>query len=319
MSMRTTTGRPPPAGLRMTRCSTTFGLDGSTPWWCGIWIACIMGAVARTEVERKSVRQKRAARQRAEAGMWWGPRPFGYTDAGALLEREAAAVREAYSAILANASLYSVARRWNADGLRTTHNNTWSGRSVKQPLLRPRYAGYRFYGEEILGKSDWPATVSEEVWHAVHDILTNPNRPVSFMGRKHLLSGIARCGKCGAAIGVSAKAGRPVYVCKRCFGVSRVQAAVDNWALWRVANALTQPDAWRALMTSDSDDAARLRDQETVLRSRLGQLATQFADGVLTPSQIRTATERVRGRSADVQSQLYGPNRPLLRRGVGRR
>lgn len=86
----------------------------------GRLFARIKGAVARAEVERKSVRQKRAARQRAEAGIWWGPRPFGYSDGGTLVDIEAAAVREAYSAILANASLYSIAARWNNAGMKTT-------------------------------------------------------------------------------------------------------------------------------------------------------------------------------------------------------
>src|SRR4051812_11732029 len=59
----------------------------------GRLFARIKGAVARAEIERKSARQKRAARQRAEAGIWYVPRPFGYTEAGdALVETEAAAV-----------------------------------------------------------------------------------------------------------------------------------------------------------------------------------------------------------------------------------
>jgi DNA invertase Pin-like site-specific DNA recombinase len=87
----------------------------------GRLFARIKGAVARAEVERKSVRQKRAARQRAERGIWWGPRPFGYTpDASALVETEAAAVREAFAAILGNASLHSIATRWNAAGIKTS-------------------------------------------------------------------------------------------------------------------------------------------------------------------------------------------------------
>ena len=275
----------------------------------GRLFARIKGAVSRAEVERKSVRQKRAARQRAEAGVWWGPRPFGYTADGAtLVESEAAALREAYSAVLGNASLYSIAHRWNAAGVTTSQGNPWTGRSVKQVLLRPRNAGYLFLGEDILGTADWPAVVSAEVWHAVRDILTNPNRPVPFMGRRYLLSGIARCGKCGSALRVSMKSKQVVYVCKECYGISRVQAAVDNWVIWRVANALTQPDAWQALTDSASEEGAALRDEETVLRSRLDEIATQFADGVLTPSQLRTATERARHRLAEVESQLYGPD-----------
>jgi hypothetical protein len=83
---------------------------------------------------------------------------------------------------------------------------------------------------------------------------------------------------------------------------------VDNWVIWRVANALTQPDAWRALINSTPEDAAELRQQEADLRSRLDVLAADFADGVLTPSQLRTATTRIKRHLADVESQLYGPH-----------
>jgi DNA invertase Pin-like site-specific DNA recombinase len=276
----------------------------------GRLFARIKGAVARAEIERKSARQKRAARQRAEAGIWYGPRPFGYTEAGALVETEAAAVRGAYSAILANASLYSIAAHWNSAGIKTTRGNTWTGRSVKQMMMRPRYGGFRFYRDEILGKADWPAIVPEELWRAVHGILTDPSRRIRWVGRKHLLTGIARCGKCGATVGTGAKAraGRVVYTCKHCHGISRSQAEVDNWVVWRVASALAQPDAWRALMSSDSESAAELRGQEAALRSRLDLLAADFADGVLTSSQLRTATTRIKRRLADVESQLYGPD-----------
>ena len=231
----------------------------------GRLFARIKAAVARAEIERKSARQKRAARQRAEAGIWWiGPRPFGYTESGGLVAAEAAALREAYSAILANASLYSIAARWNSVGIKTAKGNRWTGRSVKQTMLRPRHAGLRFYRDEILGKADWPAIVPEEMWRAAHDLLTDPSRRIRWSGRKRLLTGIARCGKCGAAVGTGAKAraGRVVYTCKHCHGISRLQAEVDNWVSWRVANALAQPDAWRALMSTDSEHAAEWREQE---------------------------------------------------------
>jgi hypothetical protein len=87
-----------------------------------------------------------------------------------------------------------------------------------------------------------------------------------------------------------------------------LQAEVDNWVVWRVANALAQPDALRALMSSTSEGAAELRQQEAELRSRLDVLAADFADGVLTPSQLRTATTRIKRHLAEVESQLFGPS-----------
>jgi DNA invertase Pin-like site-specific DNA recombinase len=277
----------------------------------GRLFARIKGAVARAEIERKSVRQKRAARQRAEAGIWWGPRPFGYSESGSeLVATEAAALREAYAAILANGSLYSIAARWNNTGITTSKGNRWTGRAVKRMMTRPRYGGFLFHGDEILGTAPWPAVVSAEVWHAVHDILTEPARRIRWVNRKHLLTGIARCGKCGHTVGTGAKArvGSIVYTCKHCHGVSRLAAEVDNWVVWRVANALAQPDAWRALMRGNPAASADLREQESALRARLDVLAAEFADGVLTRSQLHTATIRIKRQLARIEPQLYGPD-----------
>jgi hypothetical protein len=63
-----------------------------------------------------------------------------------------------------------------------------------------------------------------------------------------------------------------------------------------------------AFSTDVRISAAPVRAEESALRSRLDELALQFADGVLTSSQLRTATTRVRARLADVEEQLYGPD-----------
>jgi DNA invertase Pin-like site-specific DNA recombinase len=80
----------------------------------GRFMARIMGAVARKEVERKKVRQQRQSLQRAQSGKGWGPRAFGYNGNHAnpdLVPEEADAVRQAYHDLLAGDSVYSVAVR----------------------------------------------------------------------------------------------------------------------------------------------------------------------------------------------------------------
>ena len=84
----------------------TVGGDADLCTDNGRLFARIKGAVARSEVERKSARQKRANKQRAEAGRpSRSTVPFGYRkgDDGALVlePAEAMMVRDAYSAILA--------------------------------------------------------------------------------------------------------------------------------------------------------------------------------------------------------------------------
>ena len=60
----------------------------------GRMYARIKAAVARGEIERKSMRQSRAQQQRAEQGRWYsgGVRPIGYTSTGEIIPSEAAAV-----------------------------------------------------------------------------------------------------------------------------------------------------------------------------------------------------------------------------------
>jgi Recombinase/Resolvase, N terminal domain len=260
----------------------------------GRLFARIKEAVARAEIERKSARQKRAARQAAEAGKSWGNRAFGYRKTGELVEAEAIAVEEAYGSVLLGASLSAIATRWNQAGLRTSFGNSWTSTSVKCVMVNPRYMGQRAYLGTIVAPAEWPAVVSEEEWRAVQDVLARRSREPYPIERKYVLTGLARCGNCGGKVSSSWNCKRAVYVCKHCFRVSRAQKEVDNWIVSCVKKALTQRDAWQALIRSDCDNPSELRDQEIQLRSRLDWLATEFADGMLTTSQLITATQRIK-------------------------
>jgi hypothetical protein len=61
-----------------------------------------------------------------------------------------------------------------------------------------------------------------------------------------------------------------------------------------------------------------LRSEATALRARLDQLATDFADGDLTSSQLRTATSKLRSRIATIEARMADAGRvdvfgPLVR------
>ena len=46
-------------------------------------------------------------------------------------------------------------------------------------------------------------------------------------------------------------------------------------------------------MRPERDDVGDLHEQARTLRARLDGMATEFADGDLTPSQLKTATKRI--------------------------
>ena len=152
--------------------------------------------------------------------------------------------------------------------------------------------------------------MTEDVWRSAVAVLRDPSRQPGKSARKHLLTGLAQCGNCAAPIGsgVKHRADGVVYVCKKCFKVSRAQPLVDQWVIEHVVQRVSQPDAERILIREDRPDVGKLRDEAAALRSRLDMLATEFADGDLTASQLRTATERIKTRLSGVESQMFDAN-----------
>jgi DNA invertase Pin-like site-specific DNA recombinase len=202
-------------GLLLATISGEFDL--STP--NGRANARMRGVWARMEMEQKSWRQKSAGKQRAEMGQaWWASRPFGF-DADRdefgnwwtakkklgqyntirLHATEAALVKDAYTAVLKGIALHTIAADWNKAGIKTPKGNIWRGAQVRQLLLAERNAGLRQVpgDETIYIAGTWPAIVSEDVWRGVCAKLADPaRRHTPSRARKHLMSGLAICGKC---------------------------------------------------------------------------------------------------------------------------
>lgn len=275
--------------------------------------ARIMGSVARHEVEQKGARTKRAQLQAAQQGRWGGGgRPFGYRDDGVTIEpAEAREVKRACDAVLSGVSLGWIARDWAARGVTSTRGNAWSYTSVRQVLKRARNAGLVEYNGEVVGPAAWRPIVTEETWRAVRSLLDDPSRLTSKSNaRRWLLSGIAVCGMCGSAVKIGhvnsnrAKGTtRAVYRCSSGRHVARAAADVDELVSGLVVARLSRPDGVDLLIDRDRPDSDELREEAQSVRSRLDSLALDFADGSLTPSQLRAATGRLRARLAEVEGQ----------------
>lgn len=298
----------------------TVGGDADLSTDNGRLFARIKGAVGAAEGERKAARQRAAAKQRAAAGKAWGPRAFGYTEGNAeLVEIEADAVRAAYSEVLGGASLGSIATAWNAAGIATTKGNTWRSAQVRQMLISARYAGLRSYNGEIVGPAEWQAIVTEDVWRSVQRILADPaRRRGPTRGRKHMLTGLAVCGHCGALMGsgIASSTGAAVYRCKSCLKVSRAVAAVDEYVTAIVVERLSRPDAVELTIDHKLDDLDELRDTAAVLRTRLDDLAGAFAEGEINRSQLGTATAKINAQLSDVEGRMTDGHRAAVFSGV---
>ncbi len=318
------------AGVRLATVSGDVDLSTDA----GRLVARILASVARGEVERKSARQRAAQAQAAKQGRRvGGRRAFGFEPNGVTVRpAEAAAVRAGYDAILSGVSLAGVARDGNARGLtpgqlrRDGRPSTWRHDNVRACLLNPRNAGIRAYKGEEIGPAVWPGLVSEETFRAVADIVLHPDRKHGPSGAQALLTSIALCGVCGAGIhGGRTRDRQRIYRCGASNGhFGRKAEPVDELVAAVVIERLARPDAHELLRGPATLDTAALRQEAQAARARLDRLAVEFADGILTGSQLRTATERLRSRIADLERQLGDAGRtdvlgPMLAGGNVRR
>lgn len=295
----------------------------------GQTVARILGAISKGEMLRKSARQRAAAKQRAEHGRaWWPSRPFGfaYTNDRPVLDAdgnptlnpdEAALISAAYRDVLAGSSLHSIAAAWNAAGITTPKGNVWRGAQVRQLLLNPRNAALREYHNTIVGDAAWPAIVHRDVWEGVCAILADPSRRAGkSRARKHLLTGIARCGKCSQPVGSGMARTRPTYTCKHCHGIVRDAASVDTLVIVRVVERLSRPDAADLLVTVPPAEADELRQRAKALTDKIAAALPLWKAGVLTDMELADTRADLGAKLAAVNAKLTDTHRAEIFAGV---
>jgi DNA invertase Pin-like site-specific DNA recombinase len=288
-------------------------VDLATPQ--GRWFAGMMANNARYEVEQKGQRQRAAAEQMAARGLPKWRHAFGYTDDYQLHPVEAALVRKAYESILGGASVSGLAREFNERGCYGRNGKPWTATTMSLFLRAPRNAGLRAHNDVIVTDDDgnpvkgtWPPLVDEATWRQTQAVLNEPSRkPGPKSVRRHYLSGVLCCGKCadgGSIAGFQATDGRAGYRCWKCRGVSISRPDTDELIVRLVCGRLAQPDSKDLLVDHDAPDLDALSAEANVIRGRMDELATAFADGELTASQIRTATQRLRDKLDAVEAKM---------------
>lgn len=267
----------------------------------GRLFARIKLAVARAEVDRKSARQRSAAKQRSELGKPpLGVRLTGYTPRGDLVPEEAKVVATIFERFLETRNLRQVARSLTEDGIETRRGRPWHASTVQTILRNPRYAGRAIYqGQQTGERGAWVPIVTDDDFEAVQAILDHPER-ISNVGtteRKHLGSGLYLCAVCKQPVS-SWSGGR--YRCRAGGHVNRAQLPVDRYVLVTVAKRLGAPDM-AGLLTPTPASAAPIAEQVAVLRARLARNDADYDDGLIDGQRYRAA--RVKGESALAEAQ----------------
>jgi site-specific DNA recombinase len=166
---------------------------------------------ARDTDSRLSDRVRAAMRKKAVRGEVLGRPPYGYKVGNRrrleLIPEEAVVVRYIFRLYLNEGmGIRLIARRLNAEDLKTRRGGNWSMVSIRDILRNRAYLGtYLRFGVRVPGSH--PPLVSADDFRLVQDRLNA--RRTSYAPRvasQFLLSGVAYCGHCGnKLIGVSRK------------------------------------------------------------------------------------------------------------------
>jgi len=267
-------------------------------------------AVARSEVERKSARQIRAQRQRAELGKpASGVRPMGYAIDGEIVEAEAAVVRDVFTRFLAGQSIKGIARGLETAGAATRLGGRWTPSTLTSMLRNGRYAGRSVYKGVDVGRGTWTPIVSDSEFAAVQARLDDPRRKTRRFGtaRKYLGAGLYRCGACGQAVGSLASnrlangEARFNYVCRdSCF--HRSGRPVDDYVLRQVRAVLAREDL-RDLLVRPADQAqmAQLTARRNDLQARISRKNADYDADLIDGTRHRSAVDQ-----AEAELDLVG-------------
>jgi site-specific DNA recombinase len=207
---------------------------------------------------------------------------------------EAKVVREIASRLLAGESLRSVTGWLNSTELRPTGKGTsWSGPTVKQMVLRASIAGLRTHKGEIVGPTAHPAILDKDVWQSVVALLSNPARRRSHSSaRTHLLSGLARCGKCQAGLRSTQVKGHRRYWCAECMGLAIAQEPLDLFITTAVLERI------RTVKKPKRAGDPQFGTKILALRARLDEIAERAVD----PSAPLALLEKM---AAKVTAELH--------------
>jgi len=291
-------------------------LDLSTP--AGRMLAGMLGHAQRYEIEQKSARQVAANVQARNAGrMPWTRRPYGYDLQDGeitVVPAEADELRAAAQLALDGASLASIARDLNARGVTTTLGGPWSVNALKRLLVNPRHAGLVTYRGDLTGEGAWEPIFDRVTHEQLLATLADPARRTAADTRtKHLLSGLAICGRCGGPLYASPYQGKAKYQGKanryliyRCRTphLGRRADYVDEVVVETVLARLSQPDVVSALAPDVDADTVQLAGEVARVRERLDGLGDLYAEGALTAVGLRDASAKLKARLGDLQQRM---------------
>jgi DNA invertase Pin-like site-specific DNA recombinase len=177
--------------------SATEPIDTSTD--LGVALVRILVSFAGLESATLSLRIRARLGDKARAGHPPPHMGFGFKkNPVRVVPKHARLIQDAADKVLAGESLRSIANDWNRKGVRTIRGSLWNYHTLKKLLCSHRIAGDREYKGEVVAKDCWPAILDHDTFERVRTVILAPKKMDKANVRRHLLTGLIFCGRCGS-------------------------------------------------------------------------------------------------------------------------
>lgn len=293
-------------------------IDTTNPITIGV-VYLIVG-LAEQESRNTSTRLKAKEREQAEAGKPKGSRrAYGMADTSwtKIDKAEAKVIREAAERCLAGETLNSIVTDLNRRGVPSATGKRWTRLTMQHLLRQARLFGWREHHGELVAKGEWPAILDEATGRRLRELIANPKaKGGTAPARKHLLSGLLVCAKCGHTLkaGNATERNLARYVCPAprdggCAGTTidrgQTDEAIAEMALYRLdsPNVSALLRARKAKKGSRADDAELLA-QLAEVTERTKENGAAYARGELSMQAFTAADRELEAMSRRLNEQL---------------
>jgi DNA invertase Pin-like site-specific DNA recombinase len=265
------------------------------------------------EADETRKRVLRAVRANALEGKPHGRLPYGYArtydKAGNFVDQvlddeQAAVIRRMFDAVMSGTSLRRLAEELTDEGIPTGTGKEWHPSTIRRLLRNPTITGLRSHHGELV-EGTWPAIITDVERAALLSVTDRPHGRATPESRATwLLSGIARCGRCGGPMYRAGDRGTPVYCCKPGKGHVSVRiAAADDLIRGLVSAWLDRPEVAAGLSARQQEDLTPIMEQLQVLRARLDAAAAEYAAGDLTAKMLGKVEGRLTAEIGELERE----------------
>jgi site-specific DNA recombinase len=260
-----------------------------------------MALQAAAESDNTSERIKATLGRKMRDGKPMGAgRSYGF-EVGGTEQRpdEVAVIREVARRMLAGEAVMAICRDLNERGERTSRGGAFNSANLVRLMVRPRNGGHVEHQGRIVGTIPGKPILDEDTYDNVVALVSGRRRGRRASGR-YLLTGLARCGRCGRAMNGNSrhKDGRTrrVYICAPQRGGCTLSISADETDAI-VAEAMMALLADTEAMAGVIEEEAHLGNARAehlarvdAVEEQLAELEVKYAAGEI----VRRAYERAK-------------------------